>query len=148
VLAPTAGARVASAPGTGEYAFLLRYQAGADAGMVTLAVLGSPGCTVDLADESAAAGASFEVGGPGLDSAMVRLRGAVCRSGNTVTQPDSAPATLHLTALDTAYSRFRRETDERGSLLESRASAGLSGAVGFFGAAAATQVPIVLVRTR
>lgn len=75
------------------------------------------------------------------DSATVMPYALGCGQG----APDVVPAHLHVAVLDTAYARFARDRANRdGSVPLSRASPGLSGAVGVFGAAATARIPVFL----
>lgn len=75
------------------------------------------------------------------DSATVMPFALGCGQG----APEVVPAHLHVAVFDTAYARYARDRAHRdGSVPQRRASPGLSGAVGVFGAAATARIPVFL----
>lgn len=80
-----------------------------------------------------------------LDSVALYVFPPDCVVGPAPAVWDSITARLVLTAYDTAYARYVAEV-HGGSVRRSRARAGVSGALGVFGAAASAERKIVLVR--
>lgn len=80
-----------------------------------------------------------------IDSVTHQVVGAFCARGPDVAAWDSITAQLVLTAYDTAYARYAREVLSAGSVRGSRASAGIEGAFGVFGAASSSERRLTLV---
>lgn len=148
LLAPAEDARLTP---TSEGRFVLRlgFDAPPEAGLVTLTLTAvEEACEISPEDETIGPGEPIAVGGAGRDSAVVRVRAVRCAVKGVPVRRDTVPARLLLTAFDTAYARYRAQVLDKQSVLERRASAGVSGAVGVFAGAAASERRVVFVPAR
>lgn len=148
-LAPDPNARLQpNADGTG-FTLRLRFDAPPEAGLVALNIQPVPEiCQVFYEREDIDPRSPLPVGGPGRDSATVRLLGVGCSDRGQPVALDSIPARLLLTAYDTAYARYVAQVVDRNSVLQGRASAGVEGALGVFAGAASAERRAVFVPAR
>jgi hypothetical protein len=94
------------------------------------------GCGIRIAQPGELGYRIAAVEAVGVDTATVGAIGSGCRTGD--------PARLMVTVFDTAYARYIRLA--RGDAMRWRdAAAGLTGALGVFGAAASAELPVILV---
>ncbi len=146
IVAPVANLELRPEPDDAGFVLSLRLDVPPEAGLVTLTVEAlDEECLVSPASEAIGPGQPIPLGVPGADSVVVRLAGASCRINGTPVQRDSIPARLRFAAYDTAYARYFMATNGRGSVLRSRAAAGLDGALGVFAGVAIADRRIVLV---
>lgn len=138
ILAPQADARVPASEG--EYTVRLVYTTPPGTGRVEVAVLSlDNACTIRFEDPTVRAGGGLQIGAAESNSVVVRINRVSCSERGRPVARDAVPARLVLTAYDTAYARYAAETLDRGSVLGSRASVGLTGALGLFAGAASSE---------
>jgi hypothetical protein len=76
---------------------------------------------------------------------LIRITHLECTAGTAAVAWDSIVAGVEVVAYDTAVSRYLREVHHADAVRRERASAGITGAYGVFGAAARARQPVTLV---
>lgn len=149
LISPGPGARVRAAADGPGYLLDLVWETPAGVGAVDVSIRTDLASCSIFYEEQLSTSGSFRLGGarPGRDSTVLRIAGVGCSERGVPVRVDSIGARVRITAYDTAYARYADEAVQRNAVLVERASAGLQGAIGVFGAAASTERGVIFART-